>query len=245
MEQTPKRLQKYFTDCGVLSRRAAEEEIRQGRVTVNGVPATVGQQIDPLADIVLWRGKRVLPTATKHHYILLNKPRGFVTTLSDEKGRRTVAELVASVGVRLYPVGRLDMDSDGLLLLTDDGELTNALTHPRHEIPKYYRVTVKGSVDATMLQRLNEPFLLNGYKTLPAKVTTEECEKDNTLLLFELYEGRNRQIRRMCEAVGLRITRLTRIAIGALTLGPLKEGTYRHLSEDEVAYLYQSAKKAP
>jgi len=242
MEEQKLRLQKYFTDCGVLSRRAAEKQILEGRVTVNGAVATIGQQIDPVADVVMWHGKRVLPTATKHHYILLNKPRGFVTTLSDEKGRRTVADLVAGVGVRLYPVGRLDMDSDGLLLLTDDGELTHRLTHPRHEIPKHYRVTVRGAVDAATLQALNEPFLLNGYKTLPAKVSVAATEGGNTLLGFELFEGRNRQIRRMCEQVGLKILRLTRIAIGTLTLGDLKEGTYRSLTEREVQYLINETK---
>ncbi len=237
MEKKTLRLQKYFTDCGVLSRRAAESEIRLGRVLVNGAVAEIGQQIDPEADVVTWQGRRVLPTATTHHYILLNKPRGFVTTLSDEKGRRTVADLVASVGVRLYPVGRLDMDSDGLLLLTDDGALTNTLTHPRHEIPKHYRVTVKGAVDGAALERLNGSFCLDGYNTLPAKVEIVGAEGGNTLLSFELYEGRNRQIRRMCEHVGLSILRLTRVAIGTLKLGNLKEGTYRTLSPAEVAYL--------
>ncbi len=231
------RLQKYFTDCGVLSRRAAEAEIRAGAVTVNGVTAEIGQRIDPAADTVIWRGKEIKPTAAAHHYILLNKPRGFVTTLSDEKGRKTVAELVASVGTRLYPVGRLDMDSDGLLLMTDDGELTNRLTHPRHEIPKHYRVTVKGAVDAAALARLTAPFMLDGYETLPVQVEVLAIEGGNTLLSFLLYEGRNRQIRRMCEEVGLKILRLSRVAIGNLKLGNLKEGTYRHLTPDEVAYL--------
>ena len=231
------RLQKYFTDCGVLSRRAAEEEIRAGKVTVNGIRAEIGQRIDPLADTVCWRGKEIKPTAAAHHYILLNKPRGFVTSLSDEKGRKTVADLVASVGVRLYPVGRLDMDSDGLLLMTDDGDLTNRLTHPRHEIPKHYRVTVKGAVSAEALARLREPFLLDRYKTLPVAVEVLCAEGGSTHLSFTLLEGRNRQIRRMCEEVGLRITRLTRVAIGSITLGNLKEGPYRSLTPTEVAYL--------
>ncbi len=231
------RLQKYFTDCGVLSRRAAEAEIRAGAVTVNGVIAEIGQRIDPAADTVIWRGKEIKPTAAAHHYILLNKPRGFVTTLSDEKGRKTVSDLVASVGTRLYPVGRLDMDSDGLLLMTDDGELTNRLTHPRHEIPKHYRVTVKGAVDAAALARLTAPFTLDGYETLPVQVKVLAIEGGNTLLSFTLYEGRNRQIRRMCEEVGLKILRLSRVAIGDVKLGNLKEGTYRHLTPDEVAYL--------
>lgn len=237
MENKTLRLQKYFTDCGVLSRRAAEAEIRQGRVTVNGAVATVGQQIDPEVDAVVWRGNRIRPTATAHHYILLNKPRGFVTTLSDEKGRKTVADLVADVGVRLYPVGRLDMDSDGLILMTDDGELTNRLTHPRHEIPKLYHVTVKGPVNEDTLSRLRAPFVLDGYRTLPVQVEVIGSEGNDTRLRFSLYEGRNRQIRRMCEEVGLRILRLTRVAIGELKLGNLKEGTYRHLTAAEVAYL--------
>ena len=237
MENKTLRLQKYFTDCGVLSRRAAEEEIRVGRVSVNGATATVGQQIDPEIDVVVWRGKRIRPTATHHHYILLNKPRGFVTTLSDEKGRKTVAELVADIGVRLYPVGRLDMDSDGLLLMTDDGELTNRLTHPRHEIPKHYHVTVKGDVDKNTLARLCAPFLLDGYRTLPVQVEILTQSGNETQLRFSLYEGRNRQIRRMCEEVGLKILRLTRVAIGEIRLGNLQDGKYRHLTAAEIAYL--------
>ncbi|MBQ2773031.1 MAG: rRNA pseudouridine synthase [Clostridia bacterium] len=237
MENKTLRLQKYFTDCGVLSRRAAEEEIRAGRVSVNGATATVGQQIDPEIDVVVWRGKKIRPTATEHHYILLNKPRGFVTTLSDEKGRETVAELVADVGVRLYPVGRLDMDSDGLLLMTDDGALTNRLTHPRHEIPKHYHVTVKGDVDKDTLARLCSPFLLDGYRTLPVQVEILAHHGNETKLCFSLYEGRNRQIRRMCEEVGLKILRLSRVAIGEIRLGNLQDGKYRHLTAAEIAYL--------
>ena len=231
------RLQKYFTDCGVLSRRAAEKEIEAGRVTVNGTVAVIGQQIDPSRDTVTWRGKTVMPATVAHHYILLNKPRGFVTTLSDEKGRRTVADLVADVGARLYPVGRLDMDSDGLLLMTDDGDLTNRLTHPRHEIPKLYHVTVKGAVGDTALSVLRAPFVLDGYTTLPVQVEVLSRENGNTTLSFLLFEGRNRQIRRMCEAVELKILQLSRVAIGNIRLGDLKEGTYRSLTPDEVAYL--------
>ncbi|MBQ8356441.1 MAG: rRNA pseudouridine synthase [Clostridia bacterium] len=232
------RLQKFFTDCGVLSRRAAEAEIRAGRVTVNGTVAKIGDKVDPEADRVEYCGKTIPYTknATRH-YILLNKPRGFVTTLSDEKGRPTVATLVASLGVRVYPVGRLDMDSDGLLLLTDDGELTQRLTHPRHEISKHYHVSVKGTVTTEQVRTLNEPFLLDGYRTRPAKVSVLERREGDTLLAVELREGRNRQIRRMCEAVGLRITRLTRVAIGSIGMGDLPIGQYRHLSTEEVAYL--------
>ena len=231
------RLQKYFTDCGVLSRRAAEEQIRRGLVTVNGIPAEVGQKIDPDTDVVEYEGRVVIPTTQKHHYILLNKPRGFVTTLSDEKGRQTVSQIVASLGVRVYPVGRLDMDSDGALLLTDDGALTQKLTHPRHEIPKHYHVTVRGRVSAEQLERLNQSFLLDGYATRPAEVKLVTAGATNAVLAFTLYEGRNRQIRRMCEHVGLSITRLTRVAIGKITLEGMEIGKYRHLSAEEVDYL--------
>ena len=232
------RLQKFFTDCGVLSRRAAEKEIEAGRVRVNGAVASIGQKIDPERDTVEYLGKTVAYTANAaRHYILLHKPAGFVTTLSDEKGRKTVAALVRDVGARLYPVGRLDMNSDGLLLMTDDGALTERLTHPRHEIPKLYRVTVRGTPTEEQLTRLNMPFLLDGYRTLPAKVRVCGTKDGNTQLSVELYEGRNRQIRRMCEAVGLRILQLTRIAIGRIALGDLPCGQYRHLTAQEVAYL--------
>ncbi len=231
------RLQKYFTDCGVLSRRAAEAEIAAGKVTVNGAVAVTGQKIDPERDVVEYRGVRVLPVAAEKVTVLLHKPRGFVTTLSDEKGRHTVAELVADVGVRLYPVGRLDMDSDGLLLMTCDGELANRLIRPAHTLPKKYRVCVKGEVSPAALARLNEPFLLDGYTTRPAMVRLLSCEGGNSLLSFELYEGRNRQIRRMCEEVRLPVLALTRVAIGDLILGDLPVGHYRVLTKKETDYL--------
>ena len=235
MEQI--RLQKFFTDCGILSRRKAEEEIRAGAVTVNGKIAEIGCKVDPEKDTVLYRGRAVTYTESPHHYILLNKPRGVVTTLSDEKGRTTVAALVADLGTRVYPVGRLDMDSDGLLLLTDDGALTQRLTHPRHEIPKHYRVRVDGNLTPMQLQRLNESFCLEGYHTLPVKVTVSEQKSVETVLNFTLFEGRNRQIRRMCEQVGLHIKQLTRVAIGNISLGDLPVGRYRHLTASEIEYL--------
>lgn len=231
------RLQKYFTDCGVLSRRAAEAEIAAGKVTVNGAVAVTGQKIDPERDVVEYRGVRVLPVAAEKVTVLLHKPRGFVTTLSDEKGRHTVAELVADVGMRLYPVGRLDMDSDGLLLMTCDGELANRLIRPAHTLPKKYRVCVKGEVSPAALARLNEPFLMDGYTTRPAMVRLLSCEGGNSLLSFELYEGRNRQIRRMCEEVRLPVLALTRVAIGDLILGDLPVGHYRVLTKKETDYL--------
>ena len=232
------RLQKYFTDCGVLSRRAAEAEIAAGRVTVNGAVATLGMRVTPGLDTVCWQGREITPTATEKYYILLNKPRGFVTTLADEQGRRTVADLVSTLGARVYPVGRLDMDSDGLLILTSDGALANRLMHPRHEIPKHYLVTVAGKVDNKTLDRLCKPFLLDGYETLPVKVERVTEQEKSTVLSFTLFEGRNRQIRRMCEEVDLRITRLSRVAIGSLTLNGLAEGKWRHLTAAEVDYLF-------
>ena len=235
----PIRLQKYFSDCGVLSRRAAEAEILSGRVLVNGATASLGDKIDPQKDIVEYRGKRILPREDKPHlYVMLHKPRGVVSTAKDEKGRRNVTELVKIPGARLYPIGRLDMDSDGLLLLTDDGELTNRLTHPRHEIPKIYHVTLSSKPSEDQLRVLRAPMELDGYRLLPVDV---KVIADNVLEM-ELYEGRNRQIRRMCQAVGLGIRQLTRIRIGALELGDLPLGKWRHLTDDEVEYLYRSVK---
>ena len=234
------RLQKYFTDCGVLSRRAAEAEILAGNVLVNGVPATLGDKIDPDVDVVEYRGKPVLPPKNDaHRYVMLNKPRGYVTTLKDEKGRPTVSMLVRGAGTRLYPVGRLDMDSEGLLLLTNDGELTNRLTHPRHEIPKIYHVTVSPAPTPDILAVLASPMELDGYRLLPIGVRPLSSE----VIELTLYEGRNRQIRRMCDAVGLRVRRLRRVAIGSLTLGELPLGKWRELTEDEVLYLTTASQK--
>lgn len=228
------RLQKFFSDCGVLSRRAAETEIAAGRVKVNGAIAQIGDSIDPEIDIVEYRGQRIQPRQNApRHYLMLNKPRGFVTTSKDEKGRKTVIDLTKSLGTRVYPVGRLDMDSEGLLLLTDDGEFANRLTHPRHEIPKIYHVTLSSTPTKEQLSALSAPMVMDGYQLQPVKIVPIA----NDTLEMHLYEGRNRQIRRMCDAVGLRVSRLQRIAIGELKLGALPLGKWRALSEDEVAYL--------
>ncbi len=232
------KLQKYFTDCGLMSRRAAEAEIAAGRVRVNGEVATTGLRIDPEVDRVEYRGRPVLPVATKKTYILLNKPRGVVTTMQDEKGRPTVRELTSDVGTRVYPVGRLDMDSDGLLLLTNDGALAERLTHPKHEIPKIYHVTVTGRVAPDTLEALQAPMVIDGYQILPVKVSPlSPSPEGHTVLEMTLYEGRNRQIRNMCAACDLKITRLCRVAIGNISLGSLPVGKWRHLSAQEVAYL--------
>ena len=238
----PIRLQKYFTDCGVLSRRAAERAIAEGRVRVNGRVAAIGDRIDPLTDRVEYDGRPILPPAdTRRHYLLLNKPRGYVTTASDEKGRRTVTDLVRDLGTRVYPVGRLDMDSEGLLLLTDDGEFANHLTHPRHEIPKIYHVTLSPSPTPAQLAALAAPMQLDGYSLRPVGV---KCLAENELEMT-LYEGRNRQIRRMCEAVGLKVLRLRRVAIGKIPLGELPVGHWRHLTREEVLYLFPNASDEP
>ena len=233
------KLQKYFTDCGVLSRRAAEKEIAEGRVLVNGEVAELGQRIDPATDKIEYKGRLIKPVSGERICIMLNKPAGYVTTLSDERGRPTVSELVADAGIRLYPIGRLDMNSDGLLLLTNDGELADRLTHPKHEIPKIYRVTVRGEVSEEAMKILTSPLLIDGYRIRPVRVKqiAFSKEKNGTLLEMELHEGRNRQIRRMCEAADLRVLRLTRTAYGSLSLGRLPRGKWRRLTESELCYL--------
>ena len=223
-----------------MSRRAAEEAIKKGLVRVNGEVVSEGERIIPGVDLVEYNGVPVIPSADKKTYVLLNKPRGFVTTLSDEKGRRTVAELVASVGTRIYPVGRLDMDSDGLLLFTDDGELTNKLTHPRHEIPKIYHVTVSDKVSREKIDALSSPMIIDGYKILPVKTRVIDEGVSSSTLEMTLYEGRNRQIRKMCQQQNLKITRLCRVAIGNIRLGSLAVGKWRYLTPAEVSYLKES-----
>ena len=226
-----------------MSRRAAEEEIRLGRVSVNGRIASLGEKIDPEIDEVIFRGKAIKPTDNEKICIMLNKPRGIVCTASDEKGRRNVTDLCRDVkdadgkSLRLYPVGRLDMDSDGLLLLTNDGELANKLTHPRHSVPKIYLVTLKGRFESPSLLTLGEPVELDGRLTMRVKVRYVGGDDETTVAEFELFEGRNRQIRRMCELHGARILRLQRVAIGKLKLGNLPEGKWRMLTRSEVEYL--------
>lgn len=237
------RVQKYFTDCGVLSRRAAEAEIQAGRVRVNGEIATLGQKILPGVDRVEYRGKPVLPSATTGHtYLMLNKPRGVLSSAADDRGRRCVTDLTTDAGSRVYPVGRLDYQSEGLILLTDDGNLTYRLTHPRHEIPKIYHVTVKGKLTDEQIKALGQPIELDGYLTQPIEITRLEENDGSTLLRMVLYEGRNRQIRRTCAERGLQVLRLYRAAIGTLTLGDLPPGKWRHLTSEEVAYLTQNTK---
>ncbi len=221
-----------------MSRRATEAAILAGRVTVNGETATLGQKIDPERDTVALDGKVIAATNIQKTYIMLNKPRGYVTTLSDEQGRHTVAELVTDCGTRVYPVGRLDMDSEGLLLLTNDGELTLRLTHPRHEIPKIYHVTIRDDIDETGLDKLRSIRYIDGYKLAPVGIRLLSSQRGESYVEFTLYEGRNRQIRKMCQAAGMKITRLRRVAIGELQLGSLPCGKWQHLTQKQIDYLY-------
>lgn len=233
------RLQKFFTDCGILSRRAAEKEIKAGNVKVNGITASVGDKIDPYSDKVTYKGKIIsLPKEKKFVYVLLNKPVGTVTTSDDEKGRKCVTDLV-DVKTRVYPVGRLDMNSDGALILTNDGELTNKLTHPRHEIPKIYEVIVKGEISEETLDKINRSMEIDGYTILPVKTELLRKSKASSTLKMTLFEGRNRQIRKMCEQCGLKVLKLTRTSIGDITLGDLALGEWRYLSDKEIEKLKQ------
>ena len=230
------RLQKIIAARGITSRRKAEEMIVAGRVTCNGRVASLGDSADPEVDIILLDG-RPLPSGSEYVYIMLNKPRGYVTTLQDEKGRRDVTQLVADCGCRVYPVGRLDMDSEGLLLLTNDGEFANNLMHPSHQVDKTYRVQVTGYSDEA-LQRLGEPITLDGYTIAKPEVRRLEGNQNGKATLeVIIHEGRNRQVRRMCAAAGMVVTRLVRVAEGALELGDLPLGKWRHLTKEEVEKL--------
>ena len=229
------RLQKILSARGVASRRKAEEMIQNGLVTVNGAVAALGDSADPEADEILVAGK-ALPTSQENIYILLHKPRGYVTTLSDEKGRPNAAQLVADCGKRVYPVGRLDMDSEGLLLFTNDGEFANALMHPKHEVKKTYDTWVTGYVPGAEA-RLSRPIELDGYTIRPPKVKLIRADGAKAKFQITIHEGRNRQVRRMCEAAGMTVTRLKRIKEGNLSLGDLPLGKWRYLTGAEVEAL--------
>lgn len=232
------RLQKFFTDCGIMSRRAAEEEIRRRNVTVNGHPAEIGTKIDPSRDRVTYKGRPVVMPRTKDYvYILLNKPRGYATTTADPHEKKCVLDLLEGVKTRVYPVGRLDKVSEGLLLLTNDGEMANRLTHPKHSVPKIYRVKVDGAVTEQQLNTLTSPLVIDGYTIEPVEVEIHDMTDDTTTLTFTLYEGRNRQIRKMCEQAALTVRRLNRVAIGKLKLGGLGVGKWRYLEPQEIEYL--------
>lgn len=228
------RLQKLIASRGVCSRRKAEELIAAGRVTVNGIVAQLGTSADPDADTILLDGSP-LPSSVENVYIMLHKPRGYVTTLSDEKGRPVVTELV-DCDKRVYPVGRLDMDSEGLLLLTNDGAFADRLMHPKREVDKTYEVWVTGFQPGCE-RLLERPIVLDGYQIRPPKVALLDVKGSTARLRITIHEGRNRQIRRMCDAAGVRVTRLRRIAEGPVRLGDLKKGSWRYLTAEEIEHL--------
>ena len=230
------RLQKHLSECGIASRRKAEELIELGKVKVNGRVASLGDKVDAKRDKVTVKGKNVVAVNQKV-YIMLHKPRGFVTTMKDEKDRKCVNDLVKDVGVRVFPVGRLDRNSEGLLIMTNDGELANKLTHPSSHVNKTYRVTVAGDVSDEVLEKLRTGIVLDGKKTLPCDVYVMERKADRTVLGFIIQEGRNRQIRRMCEEVKLDVLRLKRTEIAGVKLGMLPQGSWRPLNEREMQRL--------
>ena len=230
------RLQKFMAESGVASRRKSEELIAAGKVKVNGKTACVGDKVNPKTDKVVVAGKK-LSAPKENVYIMLNKPRGFITTMSDEMDRKCVAELVSDIDARIYPVGRLDRESEGLLLMTNDGEFANALTHPSMHVPKTYRVTEQRAA-------LENGVEIDGKMTLPSEVRVVSREEGRVVIELTIFEGRNRQIRKMCESLGLEVARLKRIKIGSVKLGMLKTGDYRHLTPDEVHALMTSAEQS-
>ncbi|MBR3149949.1 MAG: rRNA pseudouridine synthase [Eubacterium sp.] len=236
------RLQKFMAEQGIASRRKCEELIKAGKVRVNGHVAEIGQKINPRKDLVtVGKQKIAAPKHRKMVYVMLHKPRGYVTTVSDEHGRKTVMDLVSDIDERIYPVGRLDKDSEGLLILTNDGSFTNAMTHPSHNFAKVYRVTVRPSVSDEALYNMRNGVEIDGRKTAPCEITVLETQENRVVLEFILHEGRNREIRKLCESQGLEVARLKRTSIGSLKLGMLPQGKYRELSEQEVKKLLRSA----
>ncbi|MGN1442760.1 MAG: pseudouridine synthase [Acutalibacteraceae bacterium] len=240
MAQEMVRLQKFMSECGVASRRKSEELIESGKVRVNGAVASLGDKINPKKDTVTVNGKKLVKQK-EHKYIMLHKPRGFITTMSDEMERKCVAQLISDVPQRVYPVGRLDRESEGLLLFTNDGEFANALTHPKKHVSKTYRVTVRPGITEEQLSAITEGIIIDDRKTAPAEVRVVTKEENRVVLEIILYEGRNRQIRKMCEQLGLEVARLKRTAIGSVKLGMLKQGDWRELTEEEVGKLMIAA----
>ena len=232
------RLQKILSSRGVASRRQAESLIIAGRITCNGIVCNLGDSADVDIDEILLDGKP-LPSKSENVYIMLHKPKGYVTTLSDELGRKNVTQLVADCGKRVYPVGRLDMDSEGLLLLTNDGAFANAMMHPKHEVNKTYLVTVK-NFEKEKLDKLRLPVRLDGYLIRPPRVEFIHGSGTTAQLKIVIHEGRNRQVRRMCAIADMQVKRLVRVSEGCLELGDLPCGKWRYLSEQEINQLYKS-----
>ena len=242
MEESIK-LQKYFSECGIMSRRRAEEEIIAGRVLLNGRIALITDRIIPGKDTVTYNGRTVEKKGSGKVYVLLNKPKDYICSLDDEKGRKCAFTLVKKLtDERVWTIGRLDRNSEGLIILTNDGELTNRLTHPRHEIPKIYRVWVRGEVTARTMEKLSSPLIIDGRPIREVECRICDMTEKDTCIEMVLYEGRNRQIRKMCEACDLSVKQLTRIAIGSIRIGSLKTGDCRHLTSSEIAMLYGKGK---
>ncbi len=232
------RLQKIISSRGIASRRAAEAMILDGRVVCNGRICSLGESADPDLDEILLDGMPI-PSRSEFTYIMLNKPRGYITSMCDEKGRKDVSQLVADCAVRVYPVGRLDMDSEGLLIFTNDGEFANRVMHPSHETDKTYHVSVSG-YSQQALQRVGEPIVLDGYQIRKPEVKMISCNGDKAVLEITIHEGRNRQVRRMCAAAGMRVTRLVRVQEGSLHLGKLASGKWRVLTDKEIRMIKES-----
>ena len=238
------RLQKIIADAGIASRRKAEELIGAGAVYVNGKRANIGDKADPFRDKITVAGREiVIRKNTKKYYVMLHKPRGFITTMKDEGGRKCVAELVDEIPARLFPVGRLDRESEGLLLMTNDGDFANTISHPSTHFPKTYRVTVRPRIREDQLTDLTTGVVVDGRMSMPAAVRVIKSEQDRTVLEIVLEEGRNRQIRKMCEAVGLETARLKRTAIGPVKLGMLQPGKWRELTPEEMRAIASYSKK--
>ena len=233
MEQ---RLQKIIASSGLCSRRAAEKLIDEGRITVNGRVASIGDSADDEKDLILI-DSNPLPKNGQRTYIILNKPRGYITAMSDDRGRKTVAELTKEVGERVYPVGRLDYDSEGLLIMTNDGELSHKLMHPSSNIKKTYETRVKGEGIESAVRTLRSPLVIDGYQINPAEVKLMNLTENGAVLSITISEGKNRQIRKMCEQAGLEVIRLKRVSEGSLKLGSLPVGKWRYLTEAEIENL--------
>lgn len=229
------RLQKIISQSGICSRRKAEEYIKRGKVTVNGHPAKIGDKADPINDIIAISGRRVqVDKKPSYYYIMMNKPRGYVTTMADEFDRRTVVDLLEGLDERVYPIGRLDRNSEGLLLFTNDGKFANDIMHPSRKVSKTYRVTIPSNVTEEQLVKLSTGVVIDGRETAPLLVNVLSESANRTVLQIVINEGRNRQVRKMCLAAGMEVARLKRTNIGPLKLGMLKPGTYRELTKEEL-----------